>query len=798
MASAPFPSTPVPGTLPTPWGDGLMRCCAAGVVWHLQPELRRPFFGAHGLRLSEWIATGCASVVKHGPHRTVYRVTLPEGVYYLKHYRVAGTRAWLQNNLRPARALREATAAVHVRAAGIATAVTVGVGRQVAGPLRCGPFSADSYFVTREIPGVEPLDEWALAHAATASPTLRRNLIAALADLTATLHRRGLEHADYHAGNVLLRVIGDAVQLWLIDLHPLRPARMTTRRRWTMLGMLGTSLGIAATAADRLRFFRAYAAALGVCDQPTAVATFCAHDEQSRQRRADRKWRRGNRRVFKVDVPGLAARGLAILGREPLNIARERLHADPTATLPFPAAVRVLPAGCVARQAWETGHALHRRGFPVPQPLLFVGDSLLALEPTPTTVPVTLLLEHAGAPHPASQASHCLQPRRNARLLHSLGHLLRRLHTAGFTAPPAAFAVAAGHRLRVPGLELVRSLKVAPAVAVQSFLAALPDLSRSDQLRFLSGYAGRDLRLRRRLWQNVQPRPRRAIPKRRLGNVAALMTVLLACGTVWLAGCRGIEKTPTQEFVTLPAKHSVRADHLVVVSDFKLPPGHPLVDDLVALRGTVTRTLALPEPRRDVTVYLFAGEEPYRKYLDGVHPGLPPRRAYFVGTKKELAVYTYWGDRVQEDLRHEYTHGLLHASLETVPLWLDEGLAEYFEVPGEPGSMNGDYPHQLAVAVSRGWRPDIDRLERLEEFAELQRRDYQESWAWVHYMLHASPATRQELVDYLAELRDTTHPPHLADRLAVNEPSYPARFLGYVATLNTTGGAVIRAASADF
>ncbi len=109
--------------------------------------------------------------------------------------------------------------------------------------------------------------------------------------------------------------------------------------------------------------------------------------------------------------------------------------------------------------------------------------------------------------------------------------------------------------------------------------------------------------------------------------------------------------------------------------------------------------------------------------------------------------------------------------------------------------MNGDYPHQLAVAVANGWRPDIDRLEQVEEFSQLRRIDYQESWAWVHYLLHASPDTRQELLAYVSDLRDSTRPQSLSDRIATVEPSYPARFLGYVATLNSSGGAVIRAAS---
>jgi hypothetical protein len=67
----------------------------------------------------------------------------------------------------------------------------------------------------------------------------------------------------------------------------------------------------------------------------------------------------------------------------------------------------------------------------------------------------------------------------------------------------------------------------------------------------------------------------------------------------------------------------------------------------------------------------------------------------------------------------------------------------------------------------------------------------------VHYLLHASPETRQELLAYLGDLRNATHPPSLSDRIAQVQPGYPARFLGYVATLNSSGGAVIRASSAE-
>ncbi len=146
-------------------------------------------------------------------------------------------------------------------------------------------------------------------------------------------------------------------------------------------------------------------------------------------------------------------------------------------------------------------------------------------------------------------------------------------------------------------------------------------------------------------------------------------------------GCRQARQTKPA-LITPPAKHSVRSERLLVQSDFQLPKDHALITDLIRLRGQVSESLQLPEQQKEVVVYLFTSELEYTQFLDATYPGLPKRRAYFVGTPRELAVYTYWGKRIQEDLRHEYTHGLLHACLKEVPLWLDEGLAEYFEISG--------------------------------------------------------------------------------------------------------------------
>ena len=69
-----------------------------------------------------------------------------------------------------------------------------------------------------------------------------------------------------------------------------------------------------------------------------------------------------------------------------------------------------------------------------------------------------------------------------------------------------------------------------------------------------------------------------------------------------------------------------------------------------------------------------------------------------------------------EDLRHEVAHGYLHAVVPNLPLWLDEGLAEYFEVPRGLDGVNR--PH-VDRACRRAWPttggPNLARLEQLRD-----------------------------------------------------------------------------------
>lgn len=227
-----------------------------------------------------------------------------------------------------------------------------------------------------------------------------------------------------------------------------------------------------------------------------------------------------------------------------------------------------------------------------------------------------------------------------------------------------------------------------------------------------------------------------------------LLAVLWVAGSV--AGCHS-GWLPAPE---LPVEHLLVRDQLVIYSDEALPRQHRMFEELAALRQDLVAQLELPLSDEPIHVHLFDSADRFQRFLRLRYPGVPSRRAIFVETDTRLAVYAHWGEYVAEDLRHEVTHGYLHAVLPNIPLWIDEGLAECFEVPR--GQRNVNLPHlaQLAErAAGGGWSPSLDRIEGLTNVRDMKQEDYAETWAWVHLLLQTTPERRQLLHHYLAALR---------------------------------------------
>jgi hypothetical protein len=216
---------------------------------------------------------------------------------------------------------------------------------------------------------------------------------------------------------------------------------------------------------------------------------------------------------------------------------------------------------------------------------------------------------------------------------------------------------------------------------------------------------------------------------------------------------------------------------------------HRLLEELAARRIDLADRLAIPVSDEPIHVYLFASGDQFDAFIRLHHPDFPPRRAYFLETDTRLEVYAQWDDRVAEDLRHEVTHGYLHSVIPNLPLWLDEGLAEYFEVPRGSGGMNRPHLVELAGRVQLGtWQADLERLETFERPFDMTQLDYAEAWAWAHFLLESSPEHRALLRQYLVDLRRYGSAEPMSERLrrAIAQPE--RMLVEHVRTLATSGG----------
>jgi hypothetical protein len=103
-----------------------------------------------------------------------------------------------------------------------------------------------------------------------------------------------------------------------------------------------------------------------------------------------------------------------------------------------------------------------------------------------------------------------------------------------------------------------------------------------------------------------------------------------------------------------------------------------------------------------------------------------------------------------------------------LPLWLDEGLAEYFEVPKAERLRGGDKLFATVGQVQRGEIPNLSDLQTIKRLEEFNDARYQDSWSWIHYMLHRRGATRSLLVRYLADHRSGADAAPLDRQLAAS------------------------------
>ena len=253
-----------------------------------------------------------------------------------------------------------------------------------------------------------------------------------------------------------------------------------------------------------------------------------------------------------------------------------------------------------------------------------------------------------------------------------------------------------------------------------------------------------------------------------------LFTALgVACLAAWISACT-TRPCRAQQWVDTRV-----SGPFVCRAEFPLDDLDGLLRELAQIQVDLTRYLGIPAARQPIDLYLFRDQNSYARFVKQRLPDVPYRRALYVKSRGSAVVLAYRSREFETDVRHECTHALLHAALPLVPLWLDEGLAEYFEVPRRQRVFDNPHLSTLRWNLLLGSGVTLESLEKQGDWSKMGRSEYRYSWAWVHFLLHGPNEAYRELVGYLADIQANTPPGDLSQRLNRRVPSVQRRFAAH-------------------
>jgi hypothetical protein len=213
-----------------------------------------------------------------------------------------------------------------------------------------------------------------------------------------------------------------------------------------------------------------------------------------------------------------------------------------------------------------------------------------------------------------------------------------------------------------------------------------------------------------------------------------------------------------------------------------------ILAELKKLPLRLSEAYGSPAIVRAVNVLIFADRQQYFSHLEKTLPTAPRRNSLFIVRSGRPTILAVQGETLLQDLTHEAVHSLNHLTFRntSMPLWMDEGLAEWAEDSVEQQSrVHGKALRQL-LGEQRILLPEPISLAALEKIKSTTRADavdYAASWAWCRFLLSGKEGCRGVWNRYLQDIRGGQQAGRLSHRLALSVPDYEQRFLRFLTSI---------------
>ena len=216
----------------------------------------------------------------------------------------------------------------------------------------------------------------------------------------------------------------------------------------------------------------------------------------------------------------------------------------------------------------------------------------------------------------------------------------------------------------------------------------------------------------------------------------------------WGMACLAALLTTKPILAATPTWVEIRSPHFVVVTDAGEKRGREVALRFEQVRAAFGQVIYknlkvnVPVP---VEIVGFRTSKELRQFCP-LWNGKPVEMAgYFQpGEDRDFIALDLSAESGWQVVFHEFTHLLLHANFTTVPVWFDEGFAEYFaslEVQGDSLSVGSTLRDRSYVLTQTRWMP-VEALfsvnhnsPEYNENGDHRSIFYAESWLVVHYIM---------------------------------------------------------------